>query len=81
MPIFLFLWVRMSNSDLPMDQISFHEDAGWISQIKLWENLDWFKVAVITLRLEIEMLVPSVFVGLYQDWQTQSSPPQVQACE
>lgn len=64
-----------------MDQISFHEDAGWISQIKLWENLDWFKVAVITLRLEIEMLVPSVFVGLYQDWQTQSSPPQVQACE
>lgn len=62
-----------------MDQISSHEDAGWISQIKLWENLDWFKVAVITLRLEIEMLVPSVFVGLYQDWQTQSSPPQVQA--
>lgn len=40
----------MSDSDLPMDRISSHEDAGWISQIQLGKKVDWFKVGVITLK-------------------------------
>lgn len=34
----------MSDSDLPIGQISSDGDAGWISQIQLGKKLDWFKV-------------------------------------
>lgn len=34
----------MSDLDLPIDQVSSHGDAGWISQIQLGKKLDWFKV-------------------------------------